>query len=52
VGKLTLEATIDDGKRTYLAHGRVDFFGEAEMLHSRGAGGTGMHDTAAGYFLG
>ena len=39
VGKLTLEATIDNGKRTYLAHGRVDFFGEAEMLHSGGAGG-------------
>ena len=39
VGKLTLEATTEIGKRTYLAHGKVDFFGEAGMLHSRGAGG-------------
>jgi chromosome segregation ATPase len=39
VGRLTLEPTWENGKGTYLAHGRVDFFGEAEMLHSGGAGG-------------
>jgi site-specific DNA recombinase len=39
VGKLTLEATTENGKRTYLAHGKIDFFGEAEMAHSGGAGG-------------
>jgi site-specific DNA recombinase len=39
VGKLTLEATTENGKRTYLAHGKVDFFGEVEMAHSGGAGG-------------
>jgi hypothetical protein len=44
VGELTLEATTENGKRTYLAHGKVDFFGEAGMLHSRGAGGAARTD--------
>ena len=39
VGQLTLEATNENGKRTYLAHGKVDFFGEEELAHSAGAGG-------------
>jgi hypothetical protein len=26
-------------KRTYLAHGKVDFFGEEDLAHSGGAGG-------------
>src|ERR1700730_51145 len=39
VGQLTLEATTENGKRTYLAHGKVDFFGEEELAHSGGAGG-------------
>ncbi len=39
VGQLTLEATNENGKRTYLAHGKVDFFGEEELAHSGGAGG-------------
>ncbi len=39
VGQLTLEATNENGKRTYVAHGKVDFFGEEELVHSGGAGG-------------
>jgi hypothetical protein len=39
VGKLTLEPVEDGGRRAYLAHGKVDFFGEGEMVHSDGAGG-------------
>ena len=39
VGRLTLEATNENGKRTYLAHGKPDFFGEEELAHSDGAGG-------------
>jgi site-specific DNA recombinase len=39
VGQLTLEATNENGKRTYLAHGKVDFFGEEGVSHSGGAGG-------------
>lgn len=38
VGQLTLDATTENGKRTYLAHGKVDFFGEEELAHSGGAG--------------
>lgn len=37
VGQLTLEATNENGKRTYLAHGKVDFFGEEGLAHSGGA---------------
>jgi hypothetical protein len=39
VGKLTLEATTENGKKSYLVHGKVDFFGEEGILHSGGAGG-------------
>jgi hypothetical protein len=39
VGHLTLEPVEESGKRAYLAHGKVDFFGETEMAHSDGAGG-------------
>jgi hypothetical protein len=39
VSSITLEPVNENGKRTYLAHGRVDFFGEAGMAHSGGAGG-------------
>ena len=39
VGQLTLEAKNENGKRTYLAHGKVDFFGEEDLAHSDGAGG-------------
>jgi hypothetical protein len=39
VGKLKLEATNENGKRMYLAHGKVDFFGEEDLAHSGGAGG-------------
>jgi len=39
VGQLTLEAANENGKRTYLAHGKVDFFGEEDLAHSDGAGG-------------
>jgi site-specific DNA recombinase len=39
VGQLTLEATNENGKRTYLAHGKEDFFGEEDLAHSGGAGG-------------
>jgi hypothetical protein len=39
VGQLTLEATNENEKKTYLAHGKVDFFGEVELAHSDGAGG-------------
>jgi site-specific DNA recombinase len=39
VGQLTLEPVEESGKRMYLAHGKVDFFGEGKMAHSDGAGG-------------
>jgi|HubBroStandDraft_2_1064218.scaffolds.fasta_scaffold08169_6 hypothetical protein len=39
VGQLTLEVTSEGGKKTYLAHGKVDFFGEERLAHSDGAGG-------------
>ena len=39
IGQLTLEASNENGKKTYLAHGKVDFFGEEELAHSDGAGG-------------
>jgi len=44
VGQLTLEATNEDRKRTYLAHGKVDFFDEGELAHSDGAGGPARTD--------
>lgn len=35
VGQLTLEAANENGKRTYLARGKVDldFFGEEDLAH-------------------
>jgi hypothetical protein len=39
VGQLTLEATNENGKTTYLAHGKVDVFGEEEWVHSDGLPG-------------
>jgi chromosome segregation ATPase len=41
LGQLMLEPVEESGKRTYLAHGKVDFFGGGEMAmaHSDGAGG-------------
>ena len=38
-GKFTLEPVTRDGKGTYLAHGRVDFFGDETMARTGGAGG-------------
>ena len=38
IGQLTLQATNENGKKTYLAHGIVDFFGEEESAYSDGAG--------------
>ena len=49
VGKLTLESTTKNGKRTYIAHGKVDSFGEAELAHSGGAGGPDR--TTRAYFF-
>ena len=39
VGQLILQPMVENGKRSYLAHGKVDFFGEEGMTHSDGAGG-------------
>ena len=39
VAQLTLEASNEAGKRQYLAHGKVDFFGVEDLAHSGGAGG-------------
>ncbi len=39
LGRLTLEPSNEGGKRLYLAHGKVDFFGEENLAHSDGAGG-------------
>jgi len=39
VGQLTLEPSNEGGKRKYLAHGKVDFFGEEKLAHSGGARG-------------
>ena len=38
-GKFTLEPVMRDGKTTYLAHGKVDFFGDEAMARTGGAGG-------------
>ena len=38
-GTFTLEPTIQDGEPVYLAHGKVDFFGEEAMARTGGAGG-------------
>ena len=39
VGQFTLEPTTENEKRTYVAHGKVNFFGEEKLAHSGGAGG-------------
>lgn len=39
IGQLTLQAANENGKKTYLAHGKVDSFGEEDLAHSDGAGG-------------
>ena len=39
IGRLTPEATNENGKRKYLAHGKVHVFGQEELAHSDGAGG-------------
>ena len=44
IGQLTLEASNENGKKTYLAHGKVDFFGEEGLAHSDGAGGPARTD--------
>ena len=38
-GQFTLEPAMRDGKPSYVAHGRVDFFGEEAMARTGGAGG-------------
>ena len=38
-GAFTLEPVTQTGKTTYLAHGKVDFFGDAAMGRTGGAGG-------------
>ena len=38
-GAFTLEPVAQAGKTTYLAHGKVDFFGDEAMARTRGAGG-------------
>jgi predicted RNase H-like nuclease (RuvC/YqgF family) len=44
IGQLTLEPVDENGKKTYLAHGKVDFFGEESVAHSDGAGGPARTD--------
>jgi hypothetical protein len=40
IGQLTLEATNENGNRTYLARGKADdFIDKGELAHSDGAGG-------------
>jgi site-specific DNA recombinase len=38
-GTFTLEPTMQDGEPVYLAHGKVDFFGNEVMARTGGAGG-------------
>ena len=38
-GAFTLEPVTQAGKTTYLAHGKVDFFGDEAMARTDGAGG-------------
>jgi len=38
-GAFALEPVTQAGKTTYLAHGKVDFFGDAAMARTGGAGG-------------
>ena len=39
LGSITLEPVTENGKRMYLAQGKVDFFGEETVAHSGGARG-------------
>ena len=43
-GTFTLEPTIQDGEPVYLAHGKVDFFGDEAMARTGGAGGPARTD--------
>ena len=47
-GTFTLEPTIKDGEPVYLAHGKVDFFGEEARARTGGAGETELDRTLAG----
>lgn len=38
-GAFTLQPVTKDGKTSYLAHGKVDFFGDEAMARTGGAGG-------------
>ena len=38
-GTFTVEPTVQNGEPVYLAHGKVDFFGDEAMARTRGAGG-------------
>ncbi len=38
-GSFMLEPTIHEGEPVYLAHGKVDFFGDEMMARTGGAGG-------------
>jgi hypothetical protein len=38
-GQFTLEPAMREGKPSYVARGRVDFFGEEAMARTGGAGG-------------
>jgi hypothetical protein len=39
IGKFTLERVYDDGKVSFKANGRIDFFGEDALTQPSGAGG-------------
>ena len=47
-GTFTLEPTIKGGEPVYLAHGKVDFFGEEARARTGGAGETELDRTLAG----
>jgi len=47
-GTVTLEPTIQDGEPVYLAHGKVDFFGEEAMARTGGCRGREVDRTSAG----
>jgi hypothetical protein len=38
LGSTTLKLVTENGKRTYLAHGKVDLFGEEALARTGGAG--------------
>jgi hypothetical protein len=47
-GTSTLEPTIQDGEPVYLAHGKVDFFGDEAMTRTGGAGGPDLYIAVPG----